>query len=131
MNAIRVKVKDEVQFGIVIDLMLKSGRPFGPGCTKAISGEDYANKVYDTYPLPLLDTNNVVTATYSTNYTHSWPEDATRLIKDLFSKTYEVENVGDYKATITDKGIVVGCQTIPFDKFQEIVNKVTEFKADQ
>lgn len=46
-------------------------------------------------------------------------------------KEYVVKDVGDYTAEITEEGIVVGCQTISFEKLQEIVDKVSEFKADQ
>jgi hypothetical protein len=46
-------------------------------------------------------------------------------------KEYVVKDVGDYTAKITEEGIVVGCQTISFEKLQEIVDKVSEFKADQ
>ena len=46
-------------------------------------------------------------------------------------KEYVVKDVGDYTAEITKEGIVVGCQTISFEKLQEIVDKVAEFKADQ
>jgi len=131
MKEMKVKVKDKIQFEIVINLMLKSGRKFSPYGTAASSGEDYADKVYDKFPYPMINEYDRISATCSTDLTHSWPEDSTEIINTLFQKTYEVENVGDYKATITKAGIVVGCQTIPFEKFDEIVAKVAEFKADQ
>ena len=40
-------------------------------------------------------------------------------------------NSKDYDATVTEKGIVVGCQTISFEKFEEISKAVAEFIEQQ
>ena len=60
---------------------------------------------------------------------HTWPKDAVEIIERL-TKTYTVTEVGDdnYTATVTDEGIVVGCQTITFEKFEEIVKVVKDFQ---
>ena len=38
-----------------------------------------------------------------------------------------VKGVGEYTATITSVGVQVGCQTIPFEKVQEIAKGIEEF----
>jgi len=60
---------------------------------------------------------------------HTWPEDAVEIIERI-TKTYTVTEVGDdnYTATVTKTGIVVGCQTITFDKFEEISKVVKDFQ---
>lgn len=62
-----------------------------------------------------------------------WPSQAAEVLEDLdkifnAKQPIVIDNVGDYKATISDKGIQVGCQTISFAKFQEIVNGIEQFK---
>ena len=55
-----------------------------------------------------------------------WGDDTDAIIKKLLNlnNVITVENVGDYSATISDKGIQVGCQTITFEKFKEIADAV-------
>ncbi len=62
----------------------------------------------------------------------SWPSQATEILTELkeFFKGKRpvfISKVGDYSATICDDGIKVGCQTISFAKFQEIVDGVDKF----
>lgn len=40
-----------------------------------------------------------------------------------------VENVGEYTAVINDDGINVGCQTISFEKFDEVAKAVKEYRS--
>jgi hypothetical protein len=68
-------------------------------------------------------------------YPFEYPEDISKII-DFFTnpnppKVYEVNDVAGYTAKINNVGIAVGCQTITFEKFQEISDKVDEFKKDK
>jgi hypothetical protein len=62
-----------------------------------------------------------------------YPKDISKIIEFFTNppKVYEVEDVGSYTAKINNTGIVVGCQTITFEKFQEISDMVDEFKKEK
>jgi len=57
-----------------------------------------------------------------------WPKDATEIIKEITDTEITIDNVGDYSAIICREGIKVGCQTISFGKFDEIVEGVKKYK---
>lgn len=56
-------------------------------------------------------------------------DDLPSLVKFLEAEDFSCELTDEYSATITKKGIVVGCQTIPFDNFATLASLVTRFKA--
>ena len=63
-----------------------------------------------------------------------YPEDIKEIMEFLITppKEYIVKSVaGLNDAMVTKDGIKVGCQTVSFEKFQELVDKVEEFKADK
>jgi hypothetical protein len=48
------------------------------------------------------------------------------MLVDEMPPSIRVENVGDYDAEVYVDKIVVGCQTIPWDKVEEIITKHSE-----
>tara|TARA_R110002074_G_scaffold51396_3_gene130039 strand:+ start:5208 stop:5624 length:417 start_codon:yes stop_codon:yes gene_type:complete len=66
-------------------------------------------------------------------FDYAWPEDVATIIEFLtpISQEFVVLGVGDdnYTAEVTDNGIEVGCQTITFGKFKEIVKAVDGYNA--
>ena len=59
--------------------------------------------------------------------------DAAKVAYDMCrNRDIIIKNISkDYDATVTEKGIVVGCQTISFEKFEEISKAVAEFIEQQ
>jgi len=89
------------------------------------------------YPVLYINNANKIASRISTqgSYHFEYPEDISKII-DFFTnpnppKVYEVNDVAGYTAKINNVGIAVGCQTITFEKFQEISDKVDEFKKDK
>jgi hypothetical protein len=59
------------------------------------------------------------------------PQDLEKFTNRLFypKKEIKVNNITkDYDATVTSQGIEVGCQLVSFDKFDELVEAVKQFK---
>jgi hypothetical protein len=96
---------------------------------------DKALKEHTGYSQLLVEPVHNGVSISGTNYGSavlSWPSQATEILAELKEyfkgkKPVFVSNVGDYSATICDEGIKVGCQTISFAKFQEIVDGVDKF----
>ena len=60
-----------------------------------------------------------------------WPKDADKIIDIIVgsNKSITVPNVGDYTATVDAEGIKVGCQTISFEKFDELTKAVNKIRS--
>jgi hypothetical protein len=60
------------------------------------------------------------------------PNDFDELVNTLLSipKSYTLEDVAGYTATVTKTGIKIGCQTVTFEKFYELLGLVEDFKYD-
>jgi len=60
-----------------------------------------------------------------------YPSQINEIIEHLtVIKTYKMKLTDDYDAVVADTGIRVGCQTISFEKFEELNELVTEYKKD-
>jgi len=57
----------------------------------------------------------------------TWPTDAKDIV-EYMKNDYTVVGIGHYTAKVTKDGIKVGCQTITFDKFKELVKVVKDFQ---
>jgi len=55
--------------------------------------------------------------TYADGY--NWPEDATKVL-EVITPAKTMTLTDDYQASVTPTGIVVGCQTITWEKFDEL-----------
>lgn len=97
-----------------------------------------ACKEFTNFPVLNLENNgsgfDISGTRVSDNDSLNWPSQAKEILKELKEifvkpKPIIISNVGDYKATICEDGIKVGCQTISFAKFQEIVDGVSKYKA--
>jgi len=80
------------------------------------------NSIYNfsKYPRIAVDPTGSICGTGGTQ-DYVWPQDAAKIIKDLTAKVIVVNNVGEYTATVSAKNIQVGCQTITWEKFDELV----------
>jgi hypothetical protein len=88
------------------------------------------NNDYEDYPYILVDTENkdLDFSSDPSEYTSLiWIKDHDQIEKALTQKSFTMTLTNDYEATVTHDGIVVGCQTIDFDTFQELVDLVDEF----
>ena len=54
-----------------------------------------------------------------------------RTIYDKIAKAYTMELTDNYKAIIDDDMIIVGCQRISFQKFDELKELVNQYKRDK
>jgi hypothetical protein len=127
-----VKVKDKTQFEAIVALLLISGKKFSDS-NSTLSSKEYTEKYYERFPYPIIDhpTMNCWNGTYGSYKVLNWPEQAEEILNVIFKKTYAIEDFCDYSAEVTEDGIKVGCQTIKFDKFDELVKLVKEFKEEQ
>ena len=132
---IKTKTKKERQAAIVL-VQKFTGYPING--TNSIRGDGVTVESVDRmnmdYPYIFVDNKNTVCGSAQIgndiifDYATQLPEIIAAFIKP--PKVYEMSNVGDYVARITEKGIVVGCQTIKFEKFQELVELVAEYAKD-
>ncbi len=128
-----VKVNNRKDFETLVTLMVANGYTYSPYNTHT-TPKEVADSWARSYSYLLLsDKKNLNGCNHGCSLAQAylnWPEDAATVVDMLFNskKNRIVENVGDYTAEITENGIEVGCQTIPFEKFQEIVEAVKAVK---
>jgi len=128
---VAIKVKDKKQFEVIIGMLLASDRSFAPHRKSEETPASYADDLYFHYPYPLVE-DHYINATFdvSTRKVLNWPEQAEEIVSLIFKKSYKMHDLCDYFAEVTKDGIKVGCQTIPFDKFEKLVTLVNEFKNE-
>ena len=97
-----------------------------------LSVQSFNDSYWNTHSLVVLRHDDTIGGTKSGNrkVTHYYPQDTQKIVDHFIKpkKEYIVTNVGDYKAEITKDGIKVGCQVISFEKFDEVANKLKDFR---
>tara|TARA_R110002074_G_scaffold51396_3_gene130036 strand:+ start:3648 stop:4052 length:405 start_codon:yes stop_codon:yes gene_type:complete len=86
---------------------------------------------FTIYPSLCIDSERSISGYYVRNIIkrdYIWPNDAKDIIRVCSPPDYTVDGIGEYVATVSKTGIKVGCQTITFDKFKELVKVVKDFQ---
>ena len=126
---LQVKCKNKTDFFACIALFYAMGFPYNEDTTyEDIIKEDFYGQ---GYTIPFIDTdemdfNSKLEEDLTTYY---WSKDLDAIIEHLSTKTYRMNLTNQYDAEITSDGIIVGCQTITFEKFEELSALVEKYKT--
>jgi hypothetical protein len=97
-----------------------------------ISVQKFNDSYWYSHPLVILRNDGSIggSSKGARTVTHHYPEDIQKIVNYFIKpkKEYIVTEVGDYNAEITKDGIKVGCQVISFEKFDEVANKLKDFR---
>lgn len=129
---LQVKCKNKVDFHACVALFHAMGFPYKDGMTYQDVVEDdfYAQG----YIFPFIDTSSydnemdcsAVLEDYLTTY--SWPKDFDKIVNALSGKDHTMILTPEYDARVTENGVVVGCQTITFEKLEELNKLVADYR---
>jgi len=126
---IKIKTKSKLEKIAVTTLLYSLGYSYGGVSIGEMLEEDTdLTRYYTDYPHVLFDSNDEFGVNFCNNdhvsdAEYTWTKDYQKII-DKIVNPYTMKLTDDYNATVTEDGIVVGCQTISFKKLDELVNFV-------
>lgn len=130
----KILTKSKADRLTLLTLLLSLGGKWH-GTDSQKTAEDVEDKyAFSRYPIVYVENNKELggygKAHIDRSITHTWPEDASAIIRSFTKKEIKivVKNVGDYEAVINGDNVKVGCQTISFDKIEEIHKAVQTAK---
>lgn len=126
---LQVKCKNKSEYLACIALFYAMGFPY----IERTTYEDVIKKDFYGlgYTIPFIDGDEMNCSCELSSYltTYSWPKDFDKIVACLSDKNYRMNLTNEYDAEITSDGIIVGCQTITFEKFEELSALVEKYKT--
>jgi len=123
---VKINIPQESNRRPLFELLVKYGYAYDRRSRGYTKWEHFIDDV-NTSDWPILGFNTETLSitsyapTVETDY--SWPLDCIKIIEEL-SPCPRFKLTKDYDAELTNDGIKVGCQLIPYDKFKELVEFV-------
>jgi hypothetical protein len=108
---------------VLLSILMKMGAKWHNDADYTVS---YVDEKYswDNYPVVMLDEDMEISGNPSDyrHVTHLFPQDSYIILADLSDQSAPIviEGVGDYSARVYKDHLMVGCQTISWEKFDEI-----------